>query len=141
LADGAEVWAALTESLALAVSLDDRTARHWSPGSSSPTHGWFKLVPGAQAVPGVRWVRNAVHHQWADALSLSPSSGGRYPPRGQEWVWRPATELPGTRPGRRRSGRDRVADGTRAYETYMADRPADFTLSILAECYDEVADR
>jgi hypothetical protein len=139
----ADTYAPLAEALNHAVNLDDRFGRDWSPRGSTLGYFWFEdgAVSGAEAVPGVRWVRNAVHHAWSDALVLVPSTIGRYPPRAKEWVWRPTPEIKGRTHGHPRKGeKDIVAAGRAAYDTLMAGWPADFTLSQLVECYSYLAD-
>lgn len=139
----ADTYPPLAEALTHALNLDDRLRLDWSPRGSVLGFFWVEdpAVSGARAVPGVRWVRNAVFHGWSDALVLRASTGGRFPPRGHEWVWRATTEIRGKRRGRPPVGeRDIVAAGYEAYDTLMAGRPADFTLSVLLECYQELAD-
>jgi len=138
-----DTYPPLAEALTHALNLDNRLRLDWSPRGSVLGFFWFEdpAVSGAQAVPGVRWVRNAVFHGWSDALVLRTSAGGRFPPRGHEWVWRATAEIRGKRRGRPPAGgRDIVAAGYQAYGGLMAGRPADFTLSVLAECYQELAD-
>jgi hypothetical protein len=146
--DAVAAYGPLAEALWHAVTLDNRLSRHWQPQEDKPpSKFWFALaaVSGAETVPAVRWVRNAVDHQWADALLFIPyNRGGRYPPREHEWVWRPTEDIPGETEGRRsrrsKDGRDLVAEGREAYGRLLAGHPADFTLSILAEVYAEVAE-
>jgi hypothetical protein len=146
-ADAVGAYGPLAEALWHAVTLDDHLTREWRPfGNTPPSEFWFELdaVSGAQTVPAVRWVRNAVQHQWADALLFIPyNRGGRWPPREHDWVWRPTDEVPGEEKGgrhARKGQRDLVAEGRATYGRLMAGHPADFTLSILAEVYAEVAD-
>lgn len=143
--DAGAAYASVAEALNHAVSIDDRIARIWQPGGIQlPDRFWFERVPGAAVAPGVRWVRDLVHHQWADALELDLRSHGRFPPQDREWVWLERARLPGrprthSRKARRSGERDLVAAGYAAYGTYMSGRPADFTLHILGEAFDFVA--
>lgn len=137
--DAVVAYAPLAEALWHAVSLDDRIARYWQPGGVElPNVLWFEKVPATAAAPAVRWARNAVSHQWFDALVLDRRSHGRYPSRDQEWVWRRTEDVPGKMGARRRKNRtqgkpDLDALGAAAYKSLLSGRPADFTLQILAE--------
>jgi hypothetical protein len=138
-----DTYSPLAEALAHALNLDDRFRLDWSPRGEVLGYFWFEdgAVGGAETVPGVRWVRNAVHHGWSDALMLTPGTSGRFPPRAHEWVWRPTDQINGKVRGNPPKGqRDIVAAGYQAYDRLMAGRPADFTLSQLAECYGYLAD-
>ncbi len=137
-----DTYSPLAEALTHALNLDDRFRLDWSPRGEVLGYFWFEdgAVGGAETVPGVRWVRNAVHHAWSDALMLTQSAGGRFPPRSHEWLWRPTDQIKGKVRGNPPKGqRDIVAAGHHAYGHLMAGRPADFTLSQLAECYGYLA--
>jgi hypothetical protein len=139
---GRDTYAPLSEALTHAINLDERFRLDWSPHGKVLGYFWFedRAVAGANAVPGVRWVRNAIHHGWSDALVLGERTG-RFPPRAHEWVWRPTVEINGRTRGKPPKGeRDIVAAGYAAYDSLMAGRPADFTLSQLVECYLHLAD-
>lgn len=136
--DAVAAYAPLAEALWHAVSLDKRIARNWQRGGVSlPDDLWFEQVPAAAAVPAVRWVRNAVSHQWFDALILDERSHGRYPPRDREWVWRGTEDVP-----RKRRTRYKQPEraGANAHHIYLSGRPADFTLQILAEGFEFVVE-
>jgi hypothetical protein len=136
-----EAWGALNEALNLAAQLDDRTVREWDSGHER-SWDWFESIRGAQAIPGMRWVRNAVTHQWADALEFVESTGGRFPSRTHDWIWRPLTEVPGDQRTRNKGAkRDVIGEQQKSYRTYLAGRSADFALSILDECFGEIAAR
>lgn len=84
---------------------------------------------------GIRYARNAVHHQWADALEVVPSDDApmrRYPARPHEWLWRNADELP--RPPEGKEGRE----GEAVYRQLLEGHTAEDTLGILGEVFDEV---
>jgi hypothetical protein len=36
-------------------------------------------VTGAELMPGIRFVRNRVHHHWADAIYLNQTGGLTFP--------------------------------------------------------------
>jgi hypothetical protein len=137
-----DTYPSLAEALNHALNLDDRFRLDWSPRGEVLGYFWFEdgAVGGAEAVPGVRWLRNAVYHGWSDALMLTQGTSGRFPPRAHEWVWRPTDQIKGKVRGNPPKGqRDIVAAGYQAYDRLMAGRPADFTLSQLAECYGYLA--
>ena len=82
---------------------------------------------------GVRFARNRVHHQWADALVRVESPGMPgvlratgssrllVPPPGHQWNWADVAQLP---PGKNDSGR-------LEYETHLEGRSAEETLLAL----------
>jgi hypothetical protein len=127
----------LFEALNWAVALDERLVKDWIPdGKDDPGPGWDWPVrlsnkADAEAVRGVRFIRNRIHHQWADALRLA-KAGNHYPPRELEWVWVGASDLPEADPGH-----DRGRDG---YKRLLEGRAAEYTLSILAETYEFVTE-
>lgn len=122
----------LFEALNWAVALDERVRKDWAPDGVDSQPGWnwpVRLTSenDAEAVRGIRFVRNRVHHQWADAIRLA-QGGSRYPPQVFQWVWVQANELPAPDDGHHERGRE-------GYERILENRPADFTLAILAETY------
>jgi len=96
--DPQATFIAAFEALNWAVALDDRVRRQWKPDGQLLSWKWRERVGhGAEIMGGVRFVRNSVHHQWADAFRVD--NAGRmypktYPVAYFEWVWRPADELP-----------------------------------------------
>jgi hypothetical protein len=123
----------LFEALNWAVALDDRVREDWAPDGVDRQPGWdwvirLSNVTDAEAVRGIRFIRNRVHHQWADALRIAKGQS-RYPARGFDWVWASADELPPPK------GRfDEL--GHAGYQRLLKGRPADFTLATLAETYE-----
>ncbi len=88
------------ECLNWIVSLDDRVGAIWAPDGTPLGAAWRDRLGGdAHLSAGIRFARNRVHHQWADAIARR--DGFRYPrryPRGfVEWTWRPAEDLPAGR--------------------------------------------
>jgi hypothetical protein len=125
----------LFESLNWAVALDDYIGEIWRPDGKRLGLEWRERLLGAESMSGLRYVRNRVHHQWADALRLD-EEGRRYPRRYPikyfEWVWRDLAELPPAPPEREdRRGRER-------YVELLEGAPAEVTLHILGEVMDEV---
>jgi len=131
--EGNSAYFALFEALNWAVSLDELVAK------TSPA-GW-KWRDGAvdgDLVRALRYARNRVHHQWADAIRFQPddssSSGrlglmvlGRARLGGigtpASWRWRALPELPpATRPD---------ADGEAAYGRLLAGHSPPLTLNTL----------
>jgi hypothetical protein len=78
----------LFDALNWAVSIDDRFQSIWKEASPRSSEWWSDGFAHGDTVKGVRFARNRVHHQWADALWLSL---GTRPPRQApgEWRWRP----------------------------------------------------
>jgi hypothetical protein len=116
----------LFEALNWAVALDDRAAKRWTPEGKVLGWEWREKVPGAEIMRGVRFVRNSVHHDWSDALTLD--KGGRAYPKTFpvvyfEWRWRAAGELP--EPGRK----DKA--GEEVYGQELEGQPARVTLETL----------
>lgn len=118
----------LFEALSWAVCIDDRFQRLWEAAKTNPAEWWSDGFTHGDTIRGVRYARNRVHHQWADALWLSRSGAQlplRLPFAFAEWRWRP--ELP---PGRHDEFKPE-------YEQYVAANPARITLGDLSQCYAE----
>jgi len=85
--------------------------------------------------PAIRFARNRVQHQWAEALELRPPtvrSPLRDSSHDSDWYWRSAADLP---PASRKA-----PAGEAAYEKLLAGRPAELTLSAIRGLYSELAD-
>jgi hypothetical protein len=122
----------LFEALNWAVTLDERVKEDWSPDGERRRPGWdwparLKGEEEADIVRGVRFIRNRIHHQWADAVSLKDARH-YYPPRVLEWVWVPASDLPKADP-RHDNGRD-------GYERLVEGHPVEYALSTLVLIYE-----
>jgi len=127
--DPTKAFTALFEALNWAVALDERTAKSWAPDGQVLHWAWRSRVPDASIMGGVRYARNRIHHQWADALRLDHSwfqFPRTFPLRFAEWVWRDAASLP---PGRI----DR--DGETSYRNDLEGRAARITLQRLANAF------
>jgi hypothetical protein len=111
---------AIFELLNWAVVIDTRLQR-----VSAHRDRWASRYPEGGYVLGFRYARNAVHHDWADALYIS--EGGVYLPTPVpfslfEWCWR--RELPSTK-----------AHGRAKYRDRLAGKPVRFTLEALGSLY------
>ncbi len=80
---------ALFETLNWAVSLIERINK-----DKDPDRAW--QYPHEDMVKGLIYARNRLHHQWADALYITPSIEFpiQFPLAFQEWHWRPLAQLP-----------------------------------------------
>ena len=79
--DPEDAFHALFEALSWASSVDER----------------LQLPQDSPHLRGLRFVRNCVHHEWANALWLDQSGLGfpiSFPMVFFEWRWRPLAELP-----------------------------------------------
>lgn len=135
--DPTAAFVALLEVLNWAVALEDRCAEHWAPEGKPLGREWPSRLANAEPVHAVRFARNRVHHQWAEALELDTSgfrSPLRAPLRSFEWVWRGLDGLPSTPPDRR------DPRGEKRYTQLLAGRPAESTLMVLHETYHQIAD-
>lgn len=121
---------ALFEALNWAHAVDDLIALTWSPRGKVEGYAWRSdpALGGGKALAsvmdGLRYVRNRVHHQWADALVMRPGATlpVRLPTALITWAWRPLEELP--KPSRGREDRR----GQEAYATVLAEHRADDAL-------------
>lgn len=105
---------AVFEALSWAVALDEQIGELWRPAGKREGFDWRGRVAGGERMDGVRYARNRVHHQWADALRLDVDCDGVLL-RGHSWEWRDIDELPEPSPGRDR-GKD-------AYREMVAREP------------------
>jgi hypothetical protein len=81
---------------------------------------------------GLRFVRNRVHHQWAQALEARQVSGTQvpfpsgevWPPVGWDWYWKPVSRL---------ATDEKHRHGEAEYTAHLADRPARLALDHLED--------
>jgi hypothetical protein len=131
--DVAATYHPLFEALNWAVALDDQTRARWSPQGKPLNWGWRDKIDSGDYVRAVRFARNRVHHQWADALELTTDGFTfpiTFPMVFHEWRWRRSVDLP-------------VGDDSRDEATYdrlLANHPARHILQQLGETYAQVAD-
>lgn len=86
LEDNQRACFALFEALNWAHALDDLIGEVFRPEGKREGEGWRRWVASGEGVLGAfRWVRNRVHHQWADApvehpgpKKILPFDGGRF---------------------------------------------------------------
>jgi hypothetical protein len=132
--DPGPAFQALFESVNWAHALDEVIGEVWQPRGLPQGFEWRRCISGGEVMDGVRFVRNRLHHQWADALRLD--EGRRYPRTYPlvyfSWVWRPVEDLP--TPDPRRS--DQV--GRAAYAELLAGHSAEGTLIALTEVFARV---
>jgi hypothetical protein len=123
--DSAATFIPLFEALGWVFSIDEGFKRLWKAEPRS-LESWSDGFIHGDTVKGVRYARGRVHHQWAEALWLSP---GAQLPRTLpfmlgEWRWRP--KLPGSRS---------VEYGEAEYDQHVAAVPARVTLGELSLCF------
>jgi hypothetical protein len=134
--DAEAAFFALFETLNWAVALDECQQEP----NSEPLSG-LKVEPvgtrageaGGEVMQAVRYARNRVHHQWADAWWLREGPQTVLPFRGAVWCWRPVDELP---PPLSRRG---DIGGREGYEALVArDARVAYTLAELETAFGRV---
>lgn len=136
-------YLALFEVLNWLHAIDDRLQHDW-PGERQEREHWYRAFEAGRTLPGVRYARNRVHHQWADAIAgmrvgsfaglregtvpdpplVRPLRGEFRDPIGEAGRWRWVAELPpAERPDR---------EGQDAYRDRLAGR-------LVRETFDELA--
>jgi hypothetical protein len=107
----------LFECLNWAAAIDDRIQQRWAPEGVPLERSWRERAEGAAVMAGVRFARNRVQHQWADAIFFDLSKGRTYPKtypvRYGQWCWRALSDLP--------AGRDN--HGSDVYCDCLAEQP------------------
>ncbi|HZJ07048.1 MAG TPA: hypothetical protein VFD59_16460 [Nocardioidaceae bacterium] len=136
--DPVRVFAPLFEALNWAVVLDDQAREHWAPEGVPLGWSWRTRVEGGDFVSAIGFVRNRVHHQWADALTLSDgfSSPLVAPLVSHEWRSRRLVDLPGADTPGAKNAADAAAD----YEHLLATKPARLALAVLFVPFRRLAD-
>jgi hypothetical protein len=116
-----EAFHPLFEALNWAIAVGDRLDQEWP--DTTATHHWHDDFPDSPNGPSpetmraIRFVRNRVHHSWADALEVVARTPVKdhWDQSTYEWRWRRAAEIPGAGQGTR--------DGEAEYERLLARRP------------------
>jgi hypothetical protein len=144
-------YLALFEALHWVHTLDDRLRRDW-PGERDEHDRWHSAFASGPTIVGLRYARNRVHHQWADAIAgmsigsftglraaaipdppfMLPAPRQVSDPVGRRGAWRWVATLP---PGDRA---DPV--GEEAYRERLAGRLVRETFDELAILFTSVAD-
>jgi hypothetical protein len=121
-----DIFLPLFEALNWAVSLDDRIGRLWPKTGRD----WHRDVQCGGRVRALRYARNSVHHDWAQAIDL-PERHRHLPGRQTvvrwEWAWPLPLKLP----------RYEDLDGERAYRSQLAGTCVVVTLSELGAGFAE----
>ncbi|HEV7564756.1 MAG TPA: hypothetical protein VGO31_02225 [Microbacteriaceae bacterium] len=102
--DAEAAFLPMFEMLNWATAIDERCSRDFAPDGTDhlPGKGWEQRLVGREVVRGLRFARNVVHHEWAEAVEWRPAGPG--------WVWRQAADLRSRRtPGREHYERDLAA--------------------------------
>lgn len=141
--EAAETWdhditfQPLFEALSWATAIDERCRRIWVPDGKDdrPGYEWQKRLNGHETLKGVRFVRNRVHHQWAEAFESRDVRSARKnrPIRYVAWVWKRVEDLPEA-PAKHRDVRIRPF-----YVRLLAGKPVEATLIGLATTFDQIA--
>lgn len=136
------VFAPLFEALNWVVALDDQARNHYTPEGTPLDWAWRSRVAGGELVRAVRCARNRVHHQWADALTLSEgfSTPLVAPLVGHEWRWRPLADLPRADPPKRGRAPREFERAEADYDLLLAGHPARVVLGDLIAPFTHLAD-
>jgi hypothetical protein len=136
LEDNQRACFALFEALNWAHALDDLIGEVFRPEGKREGEGWRRWVASGEGVLGAfRWVRNRVHHQWADAPVEHPGPKKILPFDGGRLLWRPADGLPTTDKG----GRAEPV-GRELYEQRFAGQPPAYALREVERVFAYVMD-
>lgn len=108
----ADSFMPLFEALNWATSLEQYIRASW-PSELSASERWHDSIPFGSTVRAVQFVRNSVHHDWAQALALSEGDRN-FPARVACWMWVWRQQLPSRR---------RDVEGERLYRDELAGEP------------------
>jgi hypothetical protein len=122
-----QAFFALFEALNWAVALDDFLAECWRPHGTRLGFDWRREIANAEIFGAVRYARNRVHHQWADALKETQVEHRVLPFGSTSLAWREFEELPTPTEGRE------DVTGREAYRTLLEGQTASFTLSDMGQ--------
>jgi hypothetical protein len=121
------------EALNWAVAIDERIAKTWAPRGKPLRWRWRGEVQAAEVMAGVRFVRNRVHHDWADAFWFNEEGGltfpMTFPVTFSTWRWRALSELP--------IGK-KDDHGQDVYEQHLARQPVERTLFQIGVAFEQV---
>lgn len=127
---------ALFEALNWATAIDERFRDTW-PGERGPDERWADAFDAGKTLRALRFARNRVHHDWADALieggGIVPAAPHLRPPDRQHlneppglrtaWSWRWPLPTGGNR------------EGEEHYRARLAGKPVSGTLNELGEFF------
>jgi hypothetical protein len=130
-------YAPLAEALNHAVSIDDRVRKDWAPEGKPLGWNWRAKVPEAEILRGIQFVRNRVHHQWADAIVFQGSVPYENLPMARiTTTWREADKLPPGDPEH-----PDTYGGEQVYEDRLAGKLVRDSLGALSDVFEAVAGR
>jgi hypothetical protein len=81
-----DTFTPLFEALNWATSLEYRIAAEWPDPDTS--REWYRDFPAGDTVRAVRFIRNRVYHQWAEAITIDDADRD-LPARLAPWIWQP----------------------------------------------------
>ena len=124
-----EIFVAVFEVLNWVYSIDDRLRKDRG-------ERWYKKVRNGSIVRAVRFARNRVQHQWADAFIRT---GGaefpiQFPSAFHEWRWKERAELPTPPP----TMPDK--QGASAYDSGLAGQSVRLTIELATRVLREAQD-
>lgn len=126
--DPEELFFSLFETLNWAVSVDEKLKKE----KTNWQHSFGKK---GEIMRAIRYVRNRVHHQWADAMFKS--SGAAFPlelPFAlMEWNWKKLEDLPPIEP------LFKDEKGKQMYKEYLEGEPIRFSLGKLDNFFSQIA--
>jgi hypothetical protein len=130
--DAVATFLPLFEALNWVTALDDQVGARWAPAGTALGWRWRDKIDEGHFVAAVRFARNRIHHQWADALELTDglTFPVRWPLAWHEWRWRASADLPAGKDERHRD----------VYDELLADQPARYALDALDRAYSQLAE-
>ncbi len=140
--DARQVFGPLFEALNWVVALDDQARMHYAPEGKPLDWAWRSRVVGGDFVSAVRCARNRVHHQWADALTISEGFSAPLvaPLVAHEWRWRRLGDLPQADHPKGRAAARALDEAEADYERLLAGHPARVVLGELLSPFRQLAD-
>jgi len=126
--DSRQMFFTLFESLNWIASIDDRL-RDKNPSWQD------QFGKKGQIIRALRFVRDRVHHQWADAVYIRPgvSVPVEIPTRLSDWVWIEASQLPVPLEEHFRN-----PHGKKLYQQLLEDRAVRYSLSEAEAVFEKV---
>lgn len=122
--DSKVMYQPLFEALNWIVALDDRLQVEWTKAGEPLPEPWSQWFHRGENILGIRFARNRIHHQWANAIGAVSSGRDLLPPGEFEWRWFPSNLLP--------TGRSDTYK--EEYDGYLAGERVRFTLRDVQTC-------